>query len=362
MNTPLLPLSVSTALSRSYSHSTSTTTTTTAAAAAATTTTTTSTPTTHAQQHHQHHRQQKQKQSHSHSHSHSSHHPHPPPSLQRSPEQDAPSPEAPVSTGPSQTHRHAQPPVARRSTLTSRFPLLRKSSREPAHARGSSISLSHIPQAPVQQPLLTTQPPRVSTSSSRGRLDAYAHEPPSREPSASPSIASSRDPDSASDSTRPAPSTASTPTLSSDSESTGKLDKLRHSVKAAKPGDKKMHQTSSRLLRMTDDERPFSRVSASFSLPATTTRYRHARRRRFLAPITLVVSYAHRLLLPPAPPPWETHSPHAISCKRGDATMCNTHACGILHSFALVSHASFITCYAGDDLVIPWFSCMCTFL
>lgn len=156
---------------------------------------------------------------------------------------------------------------SRRSTLTSRFPLLRKGSREaPGHLRGNSVS------APLpDSPFLTTGAPRASSSSSRGRIDRQSDEPLLREPSVNASLRSeSRDAadsasPSANDSHEPAVSAASTPNTISDSEVAGsKLDKSRQpsvSFKAAKPHDKKMHQTSSRLLRMTDDERPFTRVS-----------------------------------------------------------------------------------------------------
>lgn len=158
-------------------------------------------------------------------------------------------------------------PFSRRSTLTSRFPLLRKTSREAPghHLRGNSVS---TPPAHPDSPFLSTGAPRASLSSQRGRPDPPADEPRIRAPSANPSVRSHvREPDSSQSAspvdTLSPPSTVSTPNTSSDSELTDKLEKAQHhnTPKAAKAGDKKMHQTSSRLLRMTDDERPFTRVS-----------------------------------------------------------------------------------------------------
>jgi len=150
------------------------------------------------------------------------------------------------------------PPTNRRSTLASRFPLLRKTSREDrGHLRASSTTSA--------SPFHSTGAPRASSSSSRGLVDR----PIDEQHSDAVSIASlSPDTDTTSllpsDTSRSATPAAFTPPTPSDSESAGsKLDKVRSAIspRTAKATDKKMHQTSSRLLRMTDDERPFTRVS-----------------------------------------------------------------------------------------------------
>ncbi|CAI6338215.1 unnamed protein product [Periconia digitata] len=154
------------------------------------------------------------------------------------------------------------PTVARRSTLTSRFPLLRKSSREPAHlthTRGNSNSTNSTH-------LLPTAAPRASISSSRGRQDPSIDQPRPRNPSTVNSNRSlSREPERfaqnppARSPSRAVPSPAAAP---------------------IPPPDHKMHQTSSRLLRMTDDERPFTRdfkdlfSTLMVSLPLTSHRVR----------------------------------------------------------------------------------------
>jgi hypothetical protein len=154
----------------------------------------------------------------------------------------------------------AAAPVSRRSTLASRFPLLRKTSRgeDRGHLRGNSSSLS-------VSPFLSIGVPRASSSSSRGLFDRSVDELPS---DAASIISLSADADTTSllpsDSSRSATPAASTPPTPSDSEwANSKLDKVRSAVssRSARTADKKMHQTSSRLLRMTDDERPFTRVS-----------------------------------------------------------------------------------------------------
>ncbi|KAJ4357895.1 AMSH/STAMBP protein ubiquitin specific-protease [Didymosphaeria variabile] len=178
--------------------------------------------------------------------------------------------QASSSTAPATAQKQ---PVTRRSTLASRFPLLRKSSGSHVRTTSSSHALPTSFLAPAA--------PRASTSSSRGRIDTPTPDLRSRESSTSASIRSSREPDStASDRSRSALSAASIPNTSLDSEPTGKLDKLPQPTKAAKAGDKKMHQTSSRLLRMTDDERPYTRdfkdlfSTLMVSLPLTPHRVR----------------------------------------------------------------------------------------
>jgi hypothetical protein len=42
-----------------------------------------------------------------------------------------------------------------------------------------------------------------------------------------------------------------------------------HGTRPSPPGPSKMHQTSSRLLRMTEDERPFTKVGSWYSEPRT---------------------------------------------------------------------------------------------
>ncbi|KAF2117622.1 hypothetical protein BDV96DRAFT_398853 [Lophiotrema nucula] len=173
-----------------------------------------------------------------------------------------------------------QPADRRRSSLASRFPLLRKSSREvangapPAHIRGSSVSIQLT--SPADSPFLSTGAPRGSSISSRGRSDRKSEELRTRESSIDPSIRSvSREPPtndtSSIRSTTPLRSNASAASIrtvpADDDASDANLAQSRQksvSTASAAPraADKKMHQTSSRLLRMTDDERPFTRVSA----------------------------------------------------------------------------------------------------
>jgi hypothetical protein len=123
----------------------------------------------------------------------------------------------------------ARPHHARRLTF-SRFPLLRKGSREltrspSAHSnKGSNAA----PPAPTHSLFLA---PRASLSKSRG-LDT----PPASKPTPDGhELLVSEEVDS--------------DTTAADSPRAGRPDK--------------MHQTSSRLLRMTDDERPYTRVGDS---------------------------------------------------------------------------------------------------
>jgi hypothetical protein len=111
---------------------------------------------------------------------------------------------------------------ARRYTL-SRFPLLRKGSRELSRTPSASS------RSPADLPFYATGAPRASQTIVRGRDIS-----PSRESAA------------------PTPDTSNV--IVEEAENT-----QPHLSRAARPD--KMHQTSSRLLRMTDDERPFTRVS-----------------------------------------------------------------------------------------------------
>lgn len=149
--------------------------------------------------------------------------------------------EASATTTPPSTAPPATRTTSRRLTFT-RFPLLRKGSREltrvtAAHFRASSVS-SH-----AHSPFLSTGAPRASRTSS-----ASSDLPSAREPSASASLR-----------------------FASGEEEPGSSTELASLQQAAQAS--KMHQTSSRLLRMTDDERPYTRVSASVSpTPFSTAR------------------------------------------------------------------------------------------
>lgn len=123
----------------------------------------------------------------------------------------------------------ARPSTHSRRLTLSRFPLLRNGSRElyrspSAHFKASSVS----PTAPA------TGAPRTSSSIARGRDSS-----PTREHSAD-----SHEADLA----------------TKEAGHQGQTARPR----ATKPD--KMHQTSSRLLRMTDDERPYTRVSVFYCL------------------------------------------------------------------------------------------------
>ncbi|KAJ4994257.1 domain found in Dishevelled [Stagonosporopsis vannaccii] len=164
----------------------------------------------------------------------------------------------PASTPPSAPAARSS---SRRLTFT-RFPLLRKGSRELtriSHFRGSSVSAA-APPSRADSPFLSTGAPRSSrTSFARGRTELPIFEPTSaREPSVPASLSSGsiggEEPASYFD--REPPS-------------------LRQAAQSAK-----MHQTSSRLLRMTDDERPYTRdfkdlfSTLMVSLPLTPHRVR----------------------------------------------------------------------------------------
>ncbi|CAG5182246.1 uncharacterized protein ALTATR162_LOCUS10065 [Alternaria atra] len=131
---------------------------------------------------------------------------------------------------------------ARRYTL-SRFPLLRKGSRELTRTPSTTKS-------PAESPFYATGAPRSSQSLARGPDLSPAHE----------SAASLHDDGDV---------------IAEEAEST---QLLLERPRAGKPD--KMHQTSSRLLRMTDDERPYTRdfkdlfSTLMVSLPLTAHRVR----------------------------------------------------------------------------------------
>jgi hypothetical protein len=146
---------------------------------------------------------------------------------------DRPAPSSAASDAPASTSSSGKsnPPVAssarsfthaRRYTL-SRFPLLRKGSRELSRTPSASSK------SPAESPFHATGAPRASQTISRGPDISPAREPATPTPEDSNVIAEEAE---------------NTP---------------QHLSRAARPD--KMHQTSSRLLRMTDDERPFTRVS-----------------------------------------------------------------------------------------------------
>jgi hypothetical protein len=133
-----------------------------------------------------------------------------------------PAPPSAVSDAPSSTFpaSKSNPSVrpsshARRYTSLSRFPLLRKGSRELSRTPSSAKS-------PAASPFHATGAPRASSSTARA--------------SESPPAATHEDADVI-------------------------TEPPKITQRAGKPD--KMHQTSSRLLRMTDDERPFTRVSTA---------------------------------------------------------------------------------------------------
>jgi hypothetical protein len=124
----------------------------------------------------------------------------------------------------------ARPSAHSRRLTLARFPLLRKGSRE--LTRSPSFKLA--PQTAVHSPFLALGAPRASSSIARGPESL-----PTREP------------------------------VNDDSETD--VIAVEH-TRAADPSrvekPDKMHQTSSRLLRMTDDERPFTRVGSPTTVPA----------------------------------------------------------------------------------------------
>lgn len=155
--------------------------------------------------------------------------------------------DAPASTSPASKSNPPPPPSsrgpinhARRYTL-SRFPLLRKGSRELSRTPSTTKS-------PAESPFYATGAPRSSQSLARGPDLS-----PAREFAASPH----EDGD----------------VIAEEEEATRHLSER---LRAGKPD--KMHQTSSRLLRMTDDERPYTRVSTT--IPHFPTYPRQKRRAR----------------------------------------------------------------------------------
>ncbi|RYN22897.1 Developmental regulator [Alternaria arborescens] len=157
--------------------------------------------------------------------------------------------DAPASTSPASKSNPPPPPSsrgpinhARRYTL-SRFPLLRKGSRELSRTPSTTKS-------PAESPFYATGAPRSSQSLARGPDLS-----PAREFAASPH----EDGD----------------VIAEEEEATRHLSER---LRAGKPD--KMHQTSSRLLRMTDDERPYTRdfkdlfSTLMVSLPLTAHRVR----------------------------------------------------------------------------------------
>ncbi|RYN57134.1 Developmental regulator [Alternaria tenuissima] len=157
--------------------------------------------------------------------------------------------DAPASTSPASKSNPPPPPSsrgpinhARRYTL-SRFPLLRKGSRELTRTPSTTKS-------PAESPFYATGAPRSSQSLARG-------------PDLSPARESAASPHEDGD------------VIAEEEEATRHLSER---PRAGKPD--KMHQTSSRLLRMTDDERPYTRdfkdlfSTLMVSLPLTAHRVR----------------------------------------------------------------------------------------
>ncbi|KAF9693900.1 hypothetical protein EKO04_008498 [Ascochyta lentis] len=178
---------------------------------------------------------------------------------------------AAVSDASATTSPHPEPALpaafpraaSRRLTFT-RFPLLRKGSRDltraaSAHFRAASSTISPAAPPPrADSPFLSTGAPRPSRSSfARGRSEQPA-----------PDSSTARDP-SAHSSLRSA---------STGGEELGNTH--TPTTPHPPPHPAKMHQTSSRLLRMTDDERPYTRdfkdlfSTLMVSLPLTAHRVR----------------------------------------------------------------------------------------
>jgi GTPase-activating protein SST2 len=133
----------------------------------------------------------------------------------------------PTIANPKSSSSSRPPSHGRRYTL-SRLPLLRKGSRELSRSSSAlSIRNTASHNESTDSPFVATGAPRASSSISRGRNTIAEH---------------------------------------SDSED-DKDDCTRTQSRASRAGyPDKMHQTSSRLLRMTDDERPFTRVRINFSV------------------------------------------------------------------------------------------------
>lgn len=149
---------------------------------------------------------------------------------------------------PSLTTQHpaARPAAHSRRLTLSRFPLLRKGSRELARSPSAHLKASTASAPPPLSsppPGLSAAHPRASTSSVRPQQPS-----PARAPSVHTHEQLARDDD----------------------------DSATKAAAAPVPG--KMHQTSSRLLRMTDDERPYTRVRSftSASGPQTSSLLGHS--------------------------------------------------------------------------------------
>ncbi|OCL03591.1 hypothetical protein AOQ84DRAFT_356822 [Glonium stellatum] len=170
--------------------------------------------------------------------------------------------------------------------LSRRLPLLLRKSSRPEVA---GVVPSHTPNtttAPAAAAALAAINPRSSSSansigtSSTSELRDRDNSAHSGLPSVEVHPPTQRHPDPARLSYNPLtpPATAGTPhrTLSEARSKSvvdrrgklarfpSKLDHKTHRGEASSAADRKMHQTSSRLLRMTDDERPFTRVSRRF--------------------------------------------------------------------------------------------------
>jgi hypothetical protein len=154
----------------------------------------------------------------------------------------SPAPPLSSSTSNNTTTAPARPSAHSRRLTLSRFPLLRKGSREQSwspstHFKGSSTA----PPEPAESLFLSTGAPRASSSIARG---------PEISPARGTAVDDSHDTDVIVEDLENTPHAARTSTV-------------------RKPD--KMHQTSSRLLRMTNDERPYT--SVSIDLPQRFRRY-----------------------------------------------------------------------------------------
>jgi hypothetical protein len=138
----------------------------------------------------------------------------------------------------------ARPQVHSRRLTLSRFPLLRKTSRELRRSPSVNHKGSNTTTTPpsADSPFLATGAPRASSSIVRGQ-------------EASP------------------PRASTTRSHEADISEEADFDTQAASPRETKPG--KMHQTSSRLLRMTDDERPYTRASTHSQYDYSSTRTRN---------------------------------------------------------------------------------------
>ena len=162
---------------------------------------------------------------------------------------------------------------ARRYTLT-RFPLLRKGSRELSRTPSTTASPAHSPFYP-------TGAPRASQSIARGPDTCAARQSPTS-PHQEATVTAQDAPD-----TRPRV--------------------------AERPGEgkpDKMHQTSSRLLRMTDDERPFTRVSTPVFFSISSQYCRAAKSPTFF----MTCSHPPGTAQGPSNPTWPLPPPALLCC------------------------------------------------